>query len=192
MELSEISGEKLLDKLLVFDGIIEYNHSKYLSNFNYANYSDDQIISILKINFNKYLLYVEYIKNNQRNSYFIIKLIESNNLNKIFKMKIIKKLYKLAKEVQLMIFKIIRKLNCCPQIFCFNWIPAGSYYAPGLYNSVNQAMNNLEQCIKGKCSESFSDCFRNPINIMKDKIIDYYEPNEQYLKNIKLNRKYFT
>lgn len=78
--------------------------------------------------------------------------------------------------------------HVCPQRYCFSWVEKGDFFAPGLYNNVEEALTNTTQAEEGYCGWSLSICTRlDPVNGKAD----YYEPDESNLAEDGLPWFYF-
>lgn len=78
--------------------------------------------------------------------------------------------------------------NRCPGPFCFCWRSAGSFVAPGLYSSLDEALQHLEPVEWGRCGWRLSRCTRlDP----EGGDGDAYEPHEPLLEEHGLPWFYF-
>jgi hypothetical protein len=69
-------------------------------------------------------------------------------------------------------------VDVCPQAYCFHWLSAGDWFAPGYYESREVAFRNLQSIVTGGCGCSFGCCTRLDANRGDH---DWYEPHEARL-----------
>ncbi len=76
----------------------------------------------------------------------------------------------------------------CPEDFCFNWAPKGSFVSPGVHRNVTESLKALVPVSEGQCFCPFGFCRRlypHPT------LHDWYEPNEPELERHGLPWFYF-
>lgn len=67
----------------------------------------------------------------------------------------------------------------CPQKYCFFWKEKDSWSAPGLYENLQEALQNAQLISEGQCGCSWGICLRlNPLASERD----LYEPHEPFLE----------
>jgi hypothetical protein len=77
----------------------------------------------------------------------------------------------------------------CPRRFCFNFLEAGSSWAPGLHKSVDEALTKLQPVPEDQCGCFFGVCTRlDPVN----GDADCYEPCEPALRQAGLPDDFFV
>ncbi len=77
----------------------------------------------------------------------------------------------------------------CPRKYCFHWLPAGSWFGPGVYGSLDEALQDLQPVFTDQCGFHLSLCTRlDPVNGDHD----CYEPCEPRLYQDGLPWFYFT
>ena len=81
------------------------------------------------------------------------------------------------------------KYKICPKDFCFNFRPAGTRYAEGCFDTLDDAINGCTKiATKDECGEA-SPCFRET-KCLKDN--DLYEPCEPHLERAGLSHYHFV
>ncbi len=68
--------------------------------------------------------------------------------------------------------------DVCPQQFCFEWLEAGSWSAPGLYANLETALEATVKIENGACGCTSGRCSR----IDPQSTQDCYEPHEPCLE----------
>ena len=77
----------------------------------------------------------------------------------------------------------------CPRRFCFNFVPAGSRWAPGPHKSVEEALRHSQPVPEDQCGSLFGVCTRlDPVNGDRD----WYEPDEPALRQAGLPEDFFV
>lgn len=76
----------------------------------------------------------------------------------------------------------------CPKDYCFHWLPAGSRFAPGVHDSLEEAFSRVQPVLTDQCGCTLGRCVRlDPVNGDGD----WYEPCEPRLHQDGLPWFYF-
>jgi hypothetical protein len=80
--------------------------------------------------------------------------------------------------------------HICPQHYCWHWIKAGSHFAPGFHDSLDEAWSETKPIAVNSCEVTFNfgHCSRTG---EENNIGDFYEPNEPALAKDGLPWFYF-
>lgn len=79
-------------------------------------------------------------------------------------------------------------LHVCPKEFCFFWSEAGNSQAPGLFESINNALQHAKPISETGCGCTFGVCIRYEAEKGSK---DWYEPCEPTLEQMGLPWFYF-
>jgi hypothetical protein len=181
----------LFNNIIILNGKILYNP---YSDISLNDFKSDLIYwteDIFQIEIFNYIVDVGFYPEMSQNGRFKIYIIKDNNWDSPEKVISIKKVDSLDKNIQSMIFYIMKLLKLCPKIFCFNWINESSFFNDGIFNSFQESINNLTYSEKGLCSSNFNECKRKSNYNGNINQKDFYEPHDLFHKKYNLSLNYF-